>query len=88
MSQYRINNWAKYNRALINRVRKWYAQDHAVKKGYPQKYSKIAIQCALTIRSMYHLPFRGTQGFLILPRISGHHEEKPQDFHTIAFQTN
>jgi len=72
---YCINNWSEYNHALINRgsitvwfdkqaIKKWYTQEHAAQKGHPQKYSKIAIQCALTIRSIYHLPFRGTQGFL------------------------
>ena len=73
--QYRINNWAEYNQALINRgsitvwfdeeaIKKWYSSGHVTKKGRPQKYSKIAIQCALTIRAIYHLPFRSAQGFL------------------------
>jgi hypothetical protein len=72
---YRIKNWSEYNQALINRgsitvwfdeevIKKWYTQDNAIKKGHPQRYSKIAIECALTIRAIYHLPFRSAQGFL------------------------
>jgi len=72
---YRIKNWSEYNQALINRgsitvwfdeevIKKWYAQNNSIKKGHPQRYSKIAIECSLTIRAIYHLPFRSAQGFL------------------------
>lgn len=34
------------------------------KRGRPKQYSDIAIQCALTIRQIFHLPLRATQGLI------------------------
>ena len=75
MGSYRVGNWSKYNRALIKRgsINVWFSEDvieswhntsKTGKKGRPQVYADDAILCALMIRSVYHLPLRGLQGFL------------------------
>ncbi len=73
---YRIRNWSKYNKALIQRgsitlwfsedvIEQWTAKTYKGKKGRPQLYSASTILCALLIKSVYHLPLRMLQGFLI-----------------------
>jgi hypothetical protein len=72
---YRIRNWNKYNRALIKRgsltfwfdeeaIAAWYEEERTGRRGCPRTYSDVAIQCTLTVRGVYHLPLRGTQGLL------------------------
>ena len=74
--RYKINNWSSYNEALKNRgsVTLWFS-DEIIKAWHPKKckrrnrggqfkYSDIAIQAALTIKAVYHLPYRATEGFL------------------------
>ena len=74
-SQYRVKNWAKYNRALVNRgnltvwisdeaLENWNNPDPTAKRGRPFIYDDLAINCALTVRSLMKLPLRQTQGFL------------------------
>ena len=73
---YRVRNWKDYNRSLINRgnLTIWFSED-AIKSWYqkPQKnkkrgrvclYSDAYIELALTIRTLFRLPLRATQGFL------------------------
>jgi hypothetical protein len=73
---YRVRNWKEYNRSLINRgnLTIWFSDD-AIKSWYqkPLKnkgrgrafiYSDDYIELALTIRTLFHLPLRATQGFL------------------------
>lgn len=73
--QYRIRNWKHYNNSLINRgsitlwfdkesIDKWYDNTINTSKGRPKCYSDIAIECALTIKAVYNLTYRTTQGFL------------------------
>ena len=69
---YRIRNWAEYNRALVRRgsLTVWVDQealDAWNHQGPPRwgakfVYSDTAIQCLLTIRAVFHLPLRATQG--------------------------
>lgn len=69
---YRIRNWAEYDRALIRRgsLTIWVDQesldawDHQGSPRWGAKfvYSDTAIQCLLTIRAVFHLPLRATQG--------------------------
>ncbi len=72
---YRVRNWAEYNRSLVRRgsLRVWVAPDviaawNAVRptkqRGKPQTYSDLAIECLATLRAVYHLPLRATQGLL------------------------
>lgn len=43
----------------------WHPSAHqAQPRGRPKFYTDIAIQCALTLRSIYHLPLRATEGLL------------------------
>jgi len=71
---YRVRNWKEYNRSLINRgnLTIWFSED-ATKSWYqkPQKnksrgrsfiYSDTYIELALTIRTLFHLSPRATQG--------------------------
>lgn len=72
---YRVRNWTAYNRALVNRgnitlwfsddiVDHWQSNDRTGKRGRPLLYSEVAIELCLTLRFLYHLPLRGTQGFV------------------------
>ena len=72
---YRICNWAEYNAALIQRgsftwwldealIERWYNIEKSGRRGAPNTYSDVAIQCALTLKAVYRLPLRATQGFL------------------------
>lgn len=73
---YRVRNWKSYNRSLINRgnltiwfseeaVKNWYQKPEETKKrGRSFIYSDTYIELALTIRTLFHLPLRATQGFL------------------------
>lgn len=76
MKCYRIKNWSKYNRSLIQRgsitfwfseeaISKWANESRSCKKGRPQTYSDDAILCALLIRTVYHLPLRALEGMLL-----------------------
>ena len=69
---YRIRNWREYNRALVERgsltvwvdeqsLDAWDYQGPA-HWGGQYLYSDTAIQCLLTIRAVFRLPLRATQG--------------------------
>ncbi len=71
----RVRNWAKYNQSLVKRGRLtvWIAEDvHSQWKntqsnghrGADDYYSDLAIECMLTLRAVYHLPLRQTEGLL------------------------
>lgn len=73
--QYRIRNWRDYNKALVSRgsITLWFDEKnsgrwHQVtptgKRGRPDYYSDVAIECALTLRAIFHLTLRSTQGFI------------------------
>ncbi|MHC5051732.1 MAG: IS5 family transposase [Planctomycetota bacterium] len=73
--RYRVRNWPEYNRALIARgsltlwvdeqaVSAWRERDGPRGRGRPRTYSDTAIECALVVRSVFHLSLRATQGFL------------------------
>lgn len=76
MKTYKIQNWPQYNRSLIQRgsinlwfseeaIKKWHATTYTGEKGRPLIYSDDAILCALLIRTVFHLPLRALQGFLV-----------------------
>jgi len=73
--RYRVRNWHDYNRALVSRGRLTFWFDEAAIAGWrntelrsgagtPRIYSDTAIQCALVLKSVFHLSLRATQGFL------------------------
>ena len=73
-SPYRIRNWCEYEASLRRRgdLTVWLS-DNAIKTwrapasgrpGGQRIYANIAIEAALTIRTVFHLPLRQTEGFL------------------------
>ena len=73
-TKYHVGNWPAYDRALVQRgdITVWLAPDaiatwEAVgvgKRGGQRQYSDLAIETALTLRLIVHLPLRQTEGFL------------------------
>ncbi|MBX3431959.1 MAG: IS5 family transposase [Pirellulales bacterium] len=72
--RYKVLNWREYNAALVRRgdVTLWFdesvvaAWDHAngkAKVGRPFVYSDLAIETLLTLREIFRLPYRQTEGF-------------------------
>jgi Transposase DDE domain len=70
---YRIRNWKQYNDALVNRgsltlwvdqaaLEAWRYQG-PTRRGAQLDYSDTAIQCLLTLRAVYQLTLRATEGF-------------------------
>ena len=73
-TKYRVKNWASYDRALVRRgditiglspaaIAAW-EPDRAGTRGAQRKYSDLAIESALTLRLLFHLPLRQAEGFL------------------------
>lgn len=71
---YRVSNWPQYNASLKQRgslhvwigekaLKRWSARPEG-EIGAPKTYTDTAIECALTIRKLFRLPLRQTQGFL------------------------
>ncbi len=70
---YRIRNWKQYNDALVRRgsLTLWVERDTLDAwryQGPPQRgaqfeYSDLAIECLLTLRAVYHMTLRATEGF-------------------------
>jgi hypothetical protein len=73
-TKYRVTNWAPYDRALVARgdVTLWVSPEAiatwepagVATRGGQWKYSDVAIETALTLRLLSHLPLRQTEGFL------------------------
>ena len=67
---YRVTNWPDYNRALVSRgaVTLWLHEevlrDWRATGGKGKRYGDAAILCALSLRAIFKLPLRQTQGFL------------------------
>jgi Transposase DDE domain len=73
--KYKVNNWPEYNDALRRRgdFTIWFTEDAITdwrpaktgSRGRPQEYSDHAIETAILIRQVFHLPLRQTEGFMI-----------------------
>jgi IS5 family transposase len=73
-TKYRGANWASYDRALVGRgdVTLWVSPEAIPSwepagvgsRGGQRKYSDVAIETALTLRLLFHLPLRQAEGFL------------------------
>ncbi len=69
-----MGNWPEYDRALVQRgaVTLWLAPEAITAwtaagvgtRGGQLQYSDLAIETALTLRLLFHLPLRQTEGFL------------------------
>ncbi len=73
-TKYRVANWPEYERGLVQRgditiwltpaaVAAWRPTRNG-KRGGQRRYSDLAIETALTLRLVFHLPLRQTEGFL------------------------
>jgi hypothetical protein len=71
---YRVKNWPEYEKSLRNRgdITIWFSQD-AIEAWTPRKngkrggqpvYSNVAIETSLSLRLLFQLPLRQTEGFL------------------------
>ena len=73
-TQYHVGNWPAYDRALVQRGDStvWRAPDAIATwaavgvgtRGGQRPYSDLAIETALPLRLIFHLPLRQTEGFL------------------------
>jgi len=73
-TKYHVANWPSYDRALIGRgdVTLWVSPEAIASwapagvgtRGGQRQYSDVAIETALTLRLLFHLPLRQTEGFL------------------------
>ena len=69
-SKYRVTNWTAYDRALVSRGEVTLWIDEAVLSGWRatggkgKRDSDAAILCALSLRAVFRMPLRQTQGFL------------------------
>jgi hypothetical protein len=73
--RYRVRNWQQYNKALVSRgsltlwvdaksLDTWLDRDRPARRGRQRLYADAAILCALTLREVYHLPLRATEGLV------------------------
>ena len=73
-TKYRVGNWADYDRSLVERgsITLWLSADAidawtpaaTRQRGGQKKFSDVAIETALTLRLVFHLPLRQAEGFL------------------------
>lgn len=71
---YRVRNWKEYDQALVQRgsITIWLADDFEKnwryvgdkQRGHQYEYSGQAITIMLTVKSVFHLPNRATEGFV------------------------
>ena len=70
---YAIKNWREYNESLVRRgditfwfdeaaIDAWEHENDEKKNGRPFVYSDVAIETLLTIRELFRLPYRQTEG--------------------------
>lgn len=70
---YRLRNWKQYNKALVQRgsLTLWVNDDiikawrNHEQTGKPFTYSDTAVLCMATLKEVYHLPLRATQGLMM-----------------------
>jgi IS5 family transposase len=74
-STFRTRNWAEYNAALVQRgsltfwvdeavLQAWLNHQHTGQRGAPRTYTDTAIHTGLTLKVVYRLPLRATEGLL------------------------
>ncbi len=73
--QYRIRNWSNYNKALVGRgsltlwfdeeaIGSWLNHEKSGERGKPRTYADACVLCMLTLKAVYQLPQRATQGLV------------------------
>ena len=78
--KYRIRNWRKYERGLRSRgdVTIWLSEDAIAAwvppknglRGGQRRYSNLAVRTALTLRVVFSLPLRQTEGFIVAAELT------------------
>ena len=74
--RYRLRNWKQYNAALVQRgsltlwvsddvIMAWRSTEKTGKPGRPRTYSDTAVLCMATLKEVYHLPLRASQGLML-----------------------
>ena len=74
--RYRLRNWKHYNAALVQRgsltlwvsddvITAWRSTEKTGKPGRPRTYSDTAVLCMATLKEVYHLPLRASQGLML-----------------------
>lgn len=74
-ARYRIRNWKAYNQALVQRgsltiwldqdmLESWNNQEKNGKVGRDYTYTDTAIETMLTLKAVFHLPLRATEGLI------------------------
>lgn len=73
-TKYHVGNWSEYDAGLVDRgdLTVWISQDAIDSwkpkptgaRGGQRRFSDTAIETALTLRLLFHLPLRQTEGFL------------------------
>ena len=73
-TKYRVKNWAAYDKSLVARgdLTLWITPEaleawrpgRTGRRGAQPKFSDLAIETALTLRLVFHLPLRQAEGFL------------------------
>ncbi len=89
-TKHRVSNWPSYDASLVQRgniniwispeaIKNWNAKPRGRRRrGGQRKYSDLAIETALTLRLLLHLPLRQTEGFLTsIFELMGLHLDKP-----------
>ena len=85
-TKYRVANWTSYDRALVRRgdVTVWVSPEAIATwepagvgtRGGQRKYSDLAIETALTLRLLFHLPLRHKEmGRRRWKKTSGYHRQ-------------
>ena len=73
---YRLRNWKHYNAALVQRgsltlwvsddvITAWRSTETTGKPGRPRTYSDTAVLSMATLKEVYHLPLRASQGLTL-----------------------
>ena len=93
-TRYRVANWQAYNQSLVRRgdVTLWVAPEaiaawtpgRSGRRGGQRRYSNLAIETALTLRLIYHLPLRQAEGFLNSLFVMMHLDLSAPDYTTLS----
>jgi hypothetical protein len=72
---YRVRNWREYNQSLVQRgsitfwideacIKQWKSKAKAQGRGRPERYSDSTIEACLTLKALFKLTFRATEGLI------------------------
>ena len=91
---YRLRNWSQYNQALVARgnLTVWFSEDvldqwyyqGPKQRGAQFTYTDLVIETALTLKAIFRLGFRQSQGLLSSILTLLHVERKVPDFSTLC----